>query len=54
MNILIEDGEVPLAALAKTGGAVLYLKQVSMILVLLVAGLAAVGYARKRSNKHES
>lgn len=51
VNILIEDEGVPLAGLAKTGGAVLYLKQVSIILVLLFIGLFLVNRQRKRALK---
>lgn len=52
VNITIADGAVPLSALAKTGGSVLYLKQAGIILAVLVIALAAVGFARKRKQKN--
>ena len=48
VNISIEDGAVPLDALAKTGESVLYLKQAGIILAVLVIAALAVGYARKK------
>lgn len=49
VNIYLDDGLVPLAGLAKTGGSVLYVKEFGILLVALLLGLAAVDRIRKRA-----
>lgn len=49
VNIYLDDGQVPLAGLAKTGGSVLYVKEIGILLIALLFGLAAVDKIRKRA-----
>lgn len=47
VSIEIVDGQVPLAALAKTGGGLFHLEQLSIMLLILGAGLVAATRIRK-------
>lgn len=49
VNIYIDDSPIPLAGLAKTGGSVLYVKEIGILLISLLLGLAAVDRIRKRA-----
>lgn len=51
VNIVIDEDAIPLDALAKTGGPVLYLRQAASVLALLLGGLAVTAYARKKQDQ---
>lgn len=53
VGILIEDEGVPLAGLAKTGGPITYLGQVSVLLLVLIAGLIIIDRKKWKFKSNE-